>query len=107
VLEIDAFDQPNVQESKDLTKKFLDEYGSQGKLDGGTPTFVEDGLAVYATNGGRSAGSVEALLRSFLSDVKPGDYVALLAYLTRNPKHEALLQDIRRQLLESKRVATT
>ncbi len=106
-LGIDAFDQPNVQESKDLTKQFLQQYRDKGTLSTEKPVVEEDGIAVYATNGNGKAGTVDDALKSLLSEIRPGDYVALLAYLERNSQHEALLQQIRRRLLESKHVATT
>jgi hypothetical protein len=106
-LSIDAFDQPNVQESKDLTKQYLDEYRAKGSLSNGSPSIQEDGIAAYVSNGFGRSGSVEELLRSVFNGLKEGDYVALLAYLTRNPKNDAVLNDVRAQILKSRRVATT
>ncbi len=106
-LGIDAFDQPNVQESKDLTKNFLDQFKSEGHLSLAKPILTENGLAVYASNGQSQASTVENLLRGLLNNTKAGDYVALLAYLERNPLHEKILQEIREAILKSKHVATT
>jgi transaldolase / glucose-6-phosphate isomerase len=106
-LGIDAFDQPNVQESKDLTKQFLEQFKQKGSLADGQPAIVEDGIAAYVTNGHGKSGSIEDLLRSVLNNLKPGDYLALLAYLTRNEKNDAALNDLRAQILKSKKVATT
>jgi len=105
-LSIDAFDQPNVQESKDLTKQFLERYKSEGHLSQESPLVESDGITVYGHNGFHPQ-SLEEALRNLLSEIRPGDYVALLAYLTRNPKHEAVLQAIRTAILASKKVATT
>lgn len=104
---IDPFDQPNVQESKDLTKQFLEQFKSQGKLSSDQPTLQEQGVSAFAFNGGRQAGSLEELIHNLLGDVRAGDYVALLAYLERNPKHEQALQQIRDAIHKSKKVATT
>ncbi len=106
-LGIDAFDQPNVQESKDLTKKYLDAYKMQGTLSQDEPTLTENGLAVYSMNGLSQTTNVEELLQMLFRDVRAGDYVALLAYLERNAKHEKILQEIREIILTTKHVATT
>jgi len=106
-LGIDAFDQPNVQESKDLTKEFLEQYRAKGSLSSSAPSIEEDGIAAYVTNGFDKDGSIESLLRSVMGEVKPGDYVALLAYLTRNQKNDAILAELRREIQKAKKVATT
>ena len=43
----------------------------------------------------------------FLEQARPGDYVALMAYLTEGPKVEELLQAIREQLRDHLHLATT
>jgi transaldolase/glucose-6-phosphate isomerase len=106
-LGIDAFDQPNVQESKDLTNQFLEGYKANGKLDLPPPTFHDKGIAgLVSQNLGRPSSLKEAL-ESLVNHVKPGDYVAVLAYLERDQKNFALLQSIRRAFLERTKAATT
>jgi glucose-6-phosphate isomerase len=83
LLEIDPFNQPNVQESKDNTKAVLDAAGD-GPLPEGTPLFVSDGVEVHAdpdTVGDRTnlAGVFDALLDA----VEPRGYLAIMAYLDR------------------------
>lgn len=104
---IDPFDQPNVQESKDLTKQFLETFKSEGELTSDEPALTEDGLSVYSVNGLSQASHVEELLRSLMKGVRAGDYVALLAYVERNVPHEKVLQEIRQLILNTKHVATT
>ena len=106
-LGIDAFDQPNVQESKDLTKQYLEQFRAKGSLSSASPAIEEDGISAYVTNGFGKSTSIEALLRSVMGEVKPGDYVALLAYLTRNQKNDAILAELRKEIQTSKKVATT
>lgn len=106
-LGIDAFDQPNVQESKDLTKYFLEKYASEGKLPQDRPVAQEPGLAVFAEEGAISRGSTEDALRSLFRQVKPGDYIALLAYIERNAANEAALQSIRESLSAATNAAVT
>ncbi len=106
-LGIDSFDQPNVQESKDLTKGYLERFRAEGNLGAGRPSFEDDGISAYVSDRGLTGGTLEELLRSVLTHVQPGDYVALLAYLTRNAKNEAALAALREDILRAKRVATT
>jgi len=102
VLGIDPFDQPNVAESKDNTRRLLRAYVSDGRLpdvaagpDGRRPTAAvgDDGLA--------------AALGELLGAVGPGDYVSLQAYLPPTEQHQRILQGVRLHLRDRLRVATT
>src|SRR5207249_3578792 len=55
MLGINAFDQPNVQESKDYTKNFLDEYKKAGRLPEEEPILTADGIKVYGDAANRQA----------------------------------------------------
>jgi hypothetical protein len=54
-----------------------------------------------------SYSSLPALMKEFLSEVKAGDYLAILAYIQETNPHDELLQQIRTHLMDSLRVATT
>src|SRR5437667_4401038 len=75
ILGINVFDQPNVQEAKDLTKKVLSE---------GNPPTVGQGIR-WA---GQSGATLEAAIQSLLGQVRAGDYVALLAFQLPSPEHD-------------------
>jgi transaldolase/glucose-6-phosphate isomerase len=92
VIGIDAFDQPNVQESKDNTKRLLGEYVSSGKLP------EEDVVAI---------GNASAGLATLLSQVKAGDYVALTEYVAESSQRDALIAQIRESIASQLHVATT
>ena len=94
ILGIDAFDQPNVQESKDNTKKLLEEFVGTGKM---TPT----------GKGVPRVGPDDEAIARLISAVKPGDYVALTEYFAGTPKRDALLADIRKAIAGELKVATT
>jgi transaldolase/glucose-6-phosphate isomerase len=104
ILGINAFNQPNVQESKDNAKKLLDEFGRKGKLPLERPTLSVDGLEVHAQQKGNT---LHALLSSFLRKARTGDYIALLAYLTETEEHQKTLQAIREELRNALRLSTT
>jgi transaldolase/glucose-6-phosphate isomerase len=109
ILGIDPFDQPNVQESKDNTKRLLAEYRAQGKFPEGKALLDSDGLTVYgdAAALAGAASSVGGLLTAFLNQARPGDYVALMAYLQPTPEHTVALQSLRLSLRDSSHLATT
>jgi transaldolase/glucose-6-phosphate isomerase len=104
ILEINAFDQPNVQESKDRTNHLLKELSQTGKLPEYAPTLNEGPLRFYAAQRSESARN---LLRDFFTQIRPGDYISLQAYLTETTETDSSLQAIRMLLRDSLHVATT
>jgi hypothetical protein len=92
VLGIDAFDQPNVQESKDNTKKVLAKYRSSGKLP------AADSVP---------AAKARADLKSLLGRAKKGAYFATMAYAARTPASEAAMAAIRTAVRDRLQYATT
>jgi transaldolase/glucose-6-phosphate isomerase len=113
LLGINAFDQPNVQESKDYTKAFLDEYSKNGCLTEEEPILAADGVRIYGDAAHRQllkaadATTLQAVLAAHLSRIKPGDYAALTAYIERTPSTDAALCGIRTRIRDQKKVATT
>jgi hypothetical protein len=109
-LGINPFDQPNVQESKDATKALLDYFKANGRLQEQEPLATDGTLTVYASDRTRPSlpgGSVLDALRSHLSAVRAGDYIALLDYIEETPEIEELLQSIRTSLRDGTRCAVT
>ncbi|MEO8436394.1 MAG: bifunctional transaldolase/phosoglucose isomerase [Pyrinomonadaceae bacterium] len=113
LLEINPFDQPNVQESKDNTNSLLAEFKKNGSLPDQALLASADGLKVYGAAGGATPGSTTAdkppldVIKDHLSRVKPDDYVALLAYIQETNAHDDQLQAIRMRLRDRFQVATT
>ncbi len=81
VLGIHPFDQPNVQEAKDATRRLLEADA--------LPTEPYDDLG------------------ALLEAVRPGDYLAIQAYLPRTADNSSTLQAARMKLRDQLRVATT
>ena len=111
VLNINPFDQPNVQESKDFTAELTQAYEKEGALPAQTPFFVDDDVEVYADEANaRALGQVEdfdGCVAGLLNRVRAGDYVALCAYLDMNEDVVARLQALRHGIRDRYRVATT
>jgi glucose-6-phosphate isomerase/transaldolase/glucose-6-phosphate isomerase len=89
LLGIHPFDQPNVQESKDNTKRVLNELERTGSL----PAESSDTVT-------RAAAQLKRLSR-------PGTYVAMLVYATPAPALERGLHALRKTLMSRHHVATT
>jgi hypothetical protein len=111
VMGINPFDQPNVQESKDNTKRLLEDFKRDGHLPEQTLAVEGRGLKVYCDDETAeqlgSGATVEAFIGAHLKRAGPGDYVALLDYIQETDEREALIQAIRARLRDALRVATT
>ena len=104
VLGINPFDQPNVQESKSNTDRLLGEVRRGGSLPEERPALSEGPLGVFADGAGPTLATT---LGRFFAGARPGDYVAILAYLTENDATERVLQRVRTRVRDGLRLATT
>ena len=115
IIGINAFNQPNVQESKDFTKEILAEYAEEEYLpenkllitDGGFEIFADDDNAKQLKAKVGSKEMLKTFLQAHLSQLKPGDYFAINAYVECCPHLEAKLQTIRDFVMKKYKVATT
>jgi transaldolase / glucose-6-phosphate isomerase len=92
VLGIDPFNQPNVQESKDNTKKVLAGFGSSGRLPEAETV---------------PAGQAGPELARLIGQARDGAYLATMAYTGRTEVSEDALTRVRTHVRDVKRVATT
>jgi len=92
VLGIDAFDQPNVQESKDNTKKVLATFKNRGNLP------AADSVP---------AAKAKAQIASLVDRARRGAYFAIMAYTSRTPQSEAAIAAIRTAVRDKTKIATT
>jgi transaldolase/glucose-6-phosphate isomerase len=114
IIGINAFNQPDVEASKIVTKQLTSEYETKGSLPAEKPILEEAGIKLFtdeknAAALAQAAGSDRSLknyLRAHMARLGAGDYFALLAYVEMNAEHEALLQTLRTNVRDRKRVAT-
>jgi transaldolase/glucose-6-phosphate isomerase len=92
ILGIDPFDQPNVQESKDNTKRVLAQFKSAGKL-----PLAESTPATRARSG----------VKALIARAKPSAYFAIMAYTARTATSEAAISAIRTAVRDNTHIATT
>jgi glucose-6-phosphate isomerase len=87
-LEINPFDQPNVQQAKDATQRMLAEYEARGSL-----PEVPD--------------ADQAAVRSVLLDSRPPEYVAIMAYARPGEDLDRAAAELRETVREATRATTT
>jgi transaldolase / glucose-6-phosphate isomerase len=114
IIGINAFNQPDVEASKVVTRKLTTEYEKTGALPAESPVLEDGGVKLFTDSKNadalaQSAGSDKSLvgyLQAHLNRIAANDYFALLAYIEMNPAHQAALQEMRHALRDKKRVAT-
>ncbi|MDQ3323332.1 MAG: bifunctional transaldolase/phosoglucose isomerase [Acidobacteriota bacterium] len=114
IMQINTFNQPDVEAAKIEAKKITEEYEKTGALPVETAFYEENGIELFTDEknieqldqfvGGEK--SLKKYLAAHLAHLQENDYFALLAYIEMNEENEKLLQTIRRQVLESKLTAT-
>lgn len=100
VLGINPFDQPNVEEAKQLTRKVL-----AGSGDGGDDAATDEaggGIHIRA----HDADTLAELLRPTLAALEPRNYVAIQAFIAPSPAVDEAIAGLRRALAQT-RCATT
>ncbi len=111
MLGINAFDQPNVQESKDYTKAYLETFKQEGSLAESTPLRVDGDIQIFADEANQEAlkgrSTLDDLVAAHVMRLQPGDYFAMNAYVERTDAVHEIFGRIRTKIRETKQVATT
>ncbi|HEX3550857.1 MAG TPA: bifunctional transaldolase/phosoglucose isomerase [Candidatus Elarobacter sp.] len=110
VLGIDAFDQPNVQESKDNTKRLLAEFAAEARFSEPQPAVRGDDALVFPLAGSRGVAlgsDLQSAVAAVVEQIAAGDYVAFNAYVPMEADEQAALQRLRTIVRDAKHVATT
>ena len=94
ILGVNAFDQPNVETSKKITKAKIADYQKSGQLDEGTAAKTMDGVRVFSSSS-VSGSTLTEVLKNFFAEAKPNGYVAINAYVPRNEDMIQQLQQMR------------
>jgi len=101
VMGINPFDQPDVQLSKDFTRRVMNDAIEEGEA----PEEADSGLPATVSISNREQLALK--LEKWIGQVQPGDYLALQAYLAPAPDVGNALQGLRLALLERNHLATT
>ncbi len=106
ILGVNAFDQPDVQDSKSRTVEKITYYREHHKFIENKPIAEENGISIYASFSPDGKG-LSQIMGKFLASGRVGDYVAINAYLMRDKKNETDLQKLRMWVREKTKFATT
>jgi len=114
VLDVNPFDQPDVEASKIETRKLTEACEAGGALPEETLLVGDEVLKLYtdARNADELSAAcgdevtVAAIIKAHLARTGPGDYLALLAYLERNAANSGRLQEMRSTIRAARKVAT-
>jgi glucose-6-phosphate isomerase/transaldolase/glucose-6-phosphate isomerase len=91
ILDINPFDQPDVESTKKKTREILAAADGRGGPAGEAPPPFRGGLRLARPD--RPEGPEEGLAR-LLAGGREGDYIAILAFLPRTPRVEELLSGL-------------
>ena len=114
IIGINAFNQPDVEASKVVTRELTSAYEKTGSLPAEKPVVEDSGIRLFtdeknAAELAKGAGGDKSLagyLKAHLARIKAGDYFAVLGYIQMNSEHEESLQAVRHLVRDKKRVAT-
>jgi hypothetical protein len=111
VIGINAFDQPDVEASKVATRELTSAFEKTGSLPPEQPILEGEGLKLFTDEAnakelGGDGRTVGAVIRQHLDRIHSNDYFGLLAYIPMFPQYHEKLQEMRKAVLESKKVAT-
>ena len=114
LLEVNPFDQPDVQSAKDRTNALLGNL-ERGKLPADKPSFQTAGMAAFADS--ELCGKLESapdatldlgkVLQAHWGRLKAGDYGAVLAFLDPDAENLGLLEQLRAALAQAGPAAVT
>lgn len=116
VMQINPFNQPDVESAKIEARKITDEYEQTGSLPDEQAFFEADGVSLFTGDDytkkletvADAAGdrSLQGIFEAHLAHVIEDDYFAVLGYIEMNAETESLLQAIREKVLARTGIAT-
>ena len=105
VLDVQPFDQPNVESAKVAARAMMKEYQQKGRLPELKPALESEGIKVF---GDIKADNLAEAISSFLSKCeKDKSYISIQAFLKPDDKTWQQLQLFRLKILQKYKVATT
>jgi glucose-6-phosphate isomerase len=107
MLDVNPFDEPDVNQSKDHTKALVAAYAKNRRLPDEAPLLTEEDLAVYGAAPGGDSRTLVGCLSTFLQQLRPSDYLGLLSFLPRTPELDQAVGSLRSALARGLPNATT
>ncbi|MBW2497500.1 MAG: bifunctional transaldolase/phosoglucose isomerase [Deltaproteobacteria bacterium] len=112
LLELNPFDQPDVEAAKVAARELMAQAGEGGTLPSREADLEAEGMRLFAgpalADAARQSGGDPARLMAVLvTSIEPGDCFALNAFLEDTPSHREALQSLRDAVGRARKVATT
>jgi glucose-6-phosphate isomerase len=111
VIDIQPFDQPNVEQAKIIGRKMMKQYLEEGEIAKLKPALDENGIKTF---GKTEVSKTSEVLPEFMQNLKQGEnnildrgYVSIQAYVNMNEEAETALQSMRTKIQKKYKVATT
>ena len=105
ILEINPFDEPNVQQAKDATRVLLDRYKADGRLPAAAPDVMDGDIALTLSAAARQQLRGQDP-RALLNLITRGDYCGVLAYVGPDRELANELRRLRLAVRDRTRAAT-
>lgn len=106
IMQINPFNQPDVESAKIEARKITDEYERTGSLPDETAFFEEDGMSLFSSPEyverlfqAADERTIAGILRAHIGQLVDGDYFGILAYIEMTAKNENILTNIREKVL--------
>ncbi len=113
VMNLNPFDQPDVEAAKIEARKITDKYEQTGSLPDESAFYESNDIKLFTSaeyaatlNGMVDEPGLGEYLSAHFANIEDGDYFAVLAYLEMNPENERRVQAIRAKVLEKYLPAT-
>jgi len=106
VMNINPFDQPDVESAKNRARRLMDDYSQNGKLPKEEPDITEGNLELI-TDEKIPGDTISEKIDSFLKKSVNGDYASIQAYLPCRDDIDKLLLKIQQRIREKTKLATT
>lgn len=108
IIGVNAFDQPNVQLSKTITKEMIDEYKEKKRIDENGLIFKDDNFEIFSEVSELKDYTTPLLiLKDFLGLANENGFISINAFVERDKENENTLKSFRKLLLETTGLTTT
>jgi len=105
---INAFDQPNVQLSKEITREMLERIKSKNPILSEEPILSNDWCDIYVTPRIKAnVKEIKTIIKEFFNKIRSGDFIAINAFLPMTETNLSNFSKIRKQLTKKYKTPTT
>ena len=104
VLKINPFDQPDVEATKNHTRRIIAQYREKKVLPLSKPSLATDSCNVYGNSNG---ATIAEIMKNFLGKAQALDYVCLQVYLNPSSEIDEVLRKLRETIFAKYKLSVT